>query len=167
MSEREPTREEVLGEPAKLSFSGAPLFQKGIDPLRDPVLREKAVATRNANMAEKRRKADKSRAELNLHFLADLNELWREHGKAILSRAAFAHPEKVAKLIADLVPKQLEVKTSAVQDLDDDRLDDLVSALSERLGRGATTALNSAQGRAGAQTIEAEIIDVPPVQEAT
>jgi hypothetical protein len=136
-------------------------------PLSDPEIRAKAVANRKANLAERKRRAESSRADLSVAFLEDVHELWKEHGKTILARAAFTHPEKVAKIIADLMPKQMEIKGSAVQDLEDDRLADLIDAISERLGRGTEAALGAAQGRADAQTIDAEIVEVSAVPEAT
>jgi hypothetical protein len=70
------------------------------------------------------------------------------------------------KIIADLMPKQMEVTGTVVQDLEDDRLNDLIGALSERLGRGAQTALGAAQGRATSEVIDAEVVDISPVHEA-
>lgn len=159
------TPEDVLGEPAPPPKKPNPWLNGS--PMKDPEIKAKALASRKANAAERRRRAEIARADLNGAFLDDLNEMWREHGKTILARAAFAHPEKVAKILADLVPKQMEVKTSSVQDLEDDRLADLIDALSERLGRGAEAALGAAQSRATAQTIDAEVVELQALPEAT
>jgi hypothetical protein len=133
--------------------------------LSDPVTLAKAQAARKENLAERKRKADRSRADLSVDFLGDVHELWKEHGKTILARAAFTHPEKVAKIIADLMPKQMEIKGSAVQDLDDERLHDLIGAISDRLGRGAETALGEAQGRSAPQIIDATAVELPAVHQ--
>lgn len=151
----EPTPEEVLGEAPKPKHL-----------LADPEIRRKAMEQRKLNTAEKKRKAEASRADLSVKFLSDVHELWKEHGPTILARAAFAHPEKIAKIVADLMPKQLEVKGSAVQDLDDERLSELIGAISDRLGRGTEAALGAAEGRAAPKIIDATIIDVSPVREA-
>jgi hypothetical protein len=164
--------EDVIGEPPPVAdppwIKKPPPEYPGLTSvgLRDPQILAKAQAARKENLAERRRKADRSRADLSVDFLGDVHELWREHGKTILARAAFAHPEKVAKIIADLMPKQMEIKSSAVQDLDDDRLHDLIGAISERLGRGAEAALGAAEGRSPPKIIDATAVELRPIPEA-
>lgn len=135
--------------------------------LRDPVLLAKAQAARKENLADRRRRAERTRAEVNVGFLEAVKELWREQGQDILQRAARDHPEKVMKVLADLMPKQMEIKGSAVQDLDDDRISELIEAITDRIGRGAGAALEAAASRAGAETIDAEVVEVQAVPKAT
>lgn len=167
MSE-EVTPEDVFGPPPPSTRKKAFLAYER--QFNDPeVARQaglKGAAARTANYAEKRRKAEAARADLSLDFLTDLKEMWGEHGKTILARAAFAHPEKVAKIMADLMPKQMEIKGSAIQDIEDDRLADLIDALSERLGRGVEGVAGSVAGGSRATIIDAEAVEVPALPKA-
>ena len=161
--------EDVFGpEPPPVAQKVAPPGYPGLTSrgLSDPAVLAKAQAARKENLAERKRKAERARADLSVDFLGDVHELWKEHGKTILARAAFAHPEKIAKIIADLMPKQMEIKGSAVQDLDDERLHDLIGAISERLGRGAENALGTAEGRSPPKIIDATAIELRPLPEA-
>ena len=50
-----------------------------------------------------------SRDRLSDDFVAALAADWREHGTAVLAEVRQKYPEKYARLIVDLVPKELRV----------------------------------------------------------
>jgi hypothetical protein len=49
-----------------------------------------------------------SRNTLNEMFLRDLQEAWEEKGKAVIKAAMATKPEAVLKVMAALLPKQVE-----------------------------------------------------------
>lgn len=135
--------------------------------LRDPVVRAKAAASAKASLAERKRRSEKTKAKVNNAFLDDVLALWRKKGPEILEQAAAKAPEKVMKIVADLIPKQMEIKGGAVQDLDDEKIEELIGAITRQLGRGVETAAAEAASRAGAQTIDAEAVEIQSLPKAT
>jgi hypothetical protein len=50
-----------------------------------------------------------SRSRLADNFVADLAAAWNEHGEAALKACALEHPEKFCRIVADLMPRDLNV----------------------------------------------------------
>jgi hypothetical protein len=50
-----------------------------------------------------------SRNRLADNFVADLAAAWNEHGEAALKACALEHPEKFVRIVADLMPRDLNV----------------------------------------------------------
>jgi hypothetical protein len=65
-----------------------------------------------------------SRNKLAEDFLGDLAKLWEEQGEAILRRAAFENPVKLADIVARLLPAKIEIKNETLLDAAISRLDD-------------------------------------------
>ena len=53
-----------------------------------------------------------SRHKLNEQFLADLSEVWEADGKDAIKRAIAEHPEQIVKVVASLLPKDINLKTA-------------------------------------------------------
>jgi hypothetical protein len=50
-----------------------------------------------------------SRNRLAENFVADLAAAWNEHGEAALKTCALEHPEKFCRIVADLMPRTLDL----------------------------------------------------------
>ncbi|WP_156898870.1 DUF5681 domain-containing protein [Bradyrhizobium erythrophlei] len=50
-----------------------------------------------------------SRNRLADSFVADLAAAWNEHGEAALKACALEHPEKFVRVVADLMPRTLDL----------------------------------------------------------
>jgi hypothetical protein len=100
-----------------------------------------------------------SRNKLGEAFIADLYADWQEHGKETVERVRVEKPEAYVKVVASILPKELNIKVE--DDLSDSELDQrirqLASALSLEVGIGLPS------GRK-AEPDQAELAkDVPPI----
>lgn len=91
------------------------------------------------SIAEAKRQAKEQQTKLTSRFTKDMRELWEEQGQSIMRRAAFADPLGTMKVIASMLPKQIDVTQTQVEEIDNDKLDRLIDAvdgiLSGRLGK--------------------------------
>jgi hypothetical protein len=67
-----------------------------------------------------------ARSKLGQCFLEDMLSAWQTSGKAAIERVIEERPHEFIKAVAGILPKEMEIKTTAVQDLSDD---DLAAAL--------------------------------------
>src|SRR5262245_32267667 len=72
-----------------------------------------------------------SRNRLRGAFLADLAADWEAHGADVIRIVRIEEPATYLRLVASLMPPELAIGTAAA-DLNDDELDELISALRER-----------------------------------
>jgi hypothetical protein len=70
--------------------------------------------------------------KLQSDFLAALAADFAEHGEGVIRIARIEEPVQYLKIVAGLMPKELLMGT-AVSDLADDELDNLIEALRERV----------------------------------
>lgn len=82
-----------------------------------------------------------SRNKLNEDFLADLHEAWRQRGKSALAEAS---PDVLIKVVASLLPKQVEV-TRPLGELSDDDLAVALEYLRAAVAQGDAGGVGSAQ----------------------
>ena len=75
-----------------------------------------------------------SRNKLNAQFLDDLREAWEEHGKAALRICALEQPAQLVKVVASLIPKEIEVTASPLTELSDAQLETLTEIIRQSLG---------------------------------
>jgi hypothetical protein len=88
-----------------------------------------------------------SRNKLGEAFLADLYEWWQEGGATAIRAAALEKPHEVLKVVASLMPKEINLKDD-LSDLTDAELAALHAVLGERLA--ADAGLAAGEDRAGA-----------------
>lgn len=74
-----------------------------------------------------------SRAKLSEAFLAALCADFMEHGAAVVEKVRQEKPEAYLKLIASILPKQLEVSGGLFDEISDDDLAALVKAAGEAI----------------------------------
>lgn len=78
-----------------------------------------------------------SRHKLSEVFLGDLYQTWHKHGRTAIEEMIAKSPGDFVKVVASLVPRQLEMSPSdPFENIDDDELEDvhamLQAALAER-----------------------------------
>ncbi len=70
-----------------------------------------------------------SRNQLGEEFLADLYADWIAHGVATIAQVRADRPADYLKVIASIIPKDLNMKVSAVESMTDDELDAAIRRL--------------------------------------
>lgn len=73
-----------------------------------------------------------SRNKLGEEFLADLHADWQENGRDAIMRVREEKPDAYLKVIASILPKQIEVNPAG--DLSDEQLEHRIRALASELG---------------------------------
>jgi len=63
-----------------------------------------------------------SRNKLGEHFIADLYADWQEHGAATLVEVRETKPDQYLKVVASILPKDLNVNVSRMDEMTDDEL---------------------------------------------
>lgn len=76
-----------------------------------------------------------SRNKLGEAFIADLYADWLENGMETVMRVREEKPDQYLKVVASILPKQVDVKLSEFAELTDDALDKQIRQLQEQLGR--------------------------------
>lgn len=99
-----------------------------------------------------------SRNKLGEAFIHDMHEAWKLHGAAAIARVVEEKPEQFLKVVASLMPKQVEVKAGDFDELGDSELAALIMA-----GRQAAQAAQSSGGGTASQGGEEPPGDVPAV----
>lgn len=104
------------------------------------------------SQSEAKRRAKAEQTRLTANFTRDVRALWEEQGQSIMRRAAFADPLGTMKVIASMLPKQIDVTQTNVEEIDNDKLDRLIGAVDDilagRLGSLAGKA-DRGEGEAG------------------
>jgi hypothetical protein len=75
-----------------------------------------------------------SRHKLGEQYVADLFEVWQRRGTDAIERMADKHPADFVRVIASILPKQVEIKEGAFDGLSDEELAALVAAARSALG---------------------------------
>lgn len=74
-------------------------------------------------------RAKGSRNQLGEAFIADLYEDWLTHGVATIEKVRAARPADYLKVIASILPRDLNMKVSAVENMTDDELNATIERL--------------------------------------
>jgi hypothetical protein len=101
------------------------------------------------SIAEAKRVAKSEQTRLTARFTNDIRALWEEQGQSIMRRAAFADPLGTMKVIASMLPKQIDVTTTNVEEIDNDKLDRLIGAVDDILAGRLGAVADKASGREG------------------
>lgn len=70
-----------------------------------------------------------ARNKLGEEFIFDMLSAWKEQGKDAISRVIKDRPHEFIKAVAGILPKEVNVTTSTVQELSDDELAAALAAL--------------------------------------
>lgn len=69
-----------------------------------------------------------SRNKLGEHFITALQADWEEHGAAAISTVRQERPHEYLKVVASILPKELNVRVDPLEEMDDDELTAILAA---------------------------------------
>lgn len=72
-----------------------------------------------------------SRQALSIAFCADLEKAWQEQGISVINRVIAERPQDFLKIVANLMPKDINMRVQHLEDLTDDQLLRKLNALTE------------------------------------
>jgi hypothetical protein len=78
-----------------------------------------------------------ARSKLSESFLDDLYESWERHGAAAIMRVIDEKPDAYLKVVASLLPKNLNLNVNPYNDLTDEQIDQRIRELDAQLRRGS------------------------------
>lgn len=81
-----------------------------------------------------------SRNKLGFAFIEDMYAAWQAKGREAIDRVIEERPHEFIKSVASILPKEIEVRTTAVQELSDD---DIAAALVALRSVGALAGLGN------------------------
>jgi len=81
-----------------------------------------------------------ARNRLQGDFLNALADDFREHGKAAIVIARIEKPVEYVKMIASLMPKELQITENALGDLTDEELQDIIATIRRQKAERMTDA---------------------------
>lgn len=90
-----------------------------------------------------------ARNKLGEEFLQDLLANWAQHGADTIEKVRAEKPDQYLKVVASILPKELNVKVGELDDLTDDQLQQQYAAVAKALiaaGFGAGAGVAEAQG---------------------
>ena len=90
-----------------------------------------------------------TRNKLGDHFLRDMMAAWEEKGRSVIDQVIADRPQDFLKVVAGILPQEVKVQTSALDELPDNELADLIAAV-----QSVTTAVVTANARARAGEAE-------------
>jgi hypothetical protein len=99
-----------------------------------------------------------SRNKLGEQFLADMYSDWQQNGASVIASVRAEKPEVYLKVVASILPKELNIKVSELDDLSDADLD-------RRIATIAKTIVEAGNGDPlGGESQEASAQPAEPVQ---
>ena len=84
-------------------------------------------------------------------FIEAMHEDFQAHGKSVIETVRAEKPDQYLKVIASILPKELNVKTEALDELDDTELAGLLEAV-----RSVASELAAREARAGSEATRSE-----------
>lgn len=101
-----------------------------------------------------------SRNKLGEAFLAAMHEDFEKHGVAVIEKVREEKPDQYLKVIASILPKELNVNTNALGEMSDDELAATLAAIRDL---ATTVDAQIARAGAGAPGREEQAQDVSPI----
>jgi hypothetical protein len=74
-----------------------------------------------------------SRGKFGEAFLTDFLDDWEEHGKAAIKQVREERPQDYLKVAASILPKEVKVQVSELEEMSDDELDRRIRALANAI----------------------------------
>lgn len=124
------------------------------------------AAEGNAVQIKRRKELKKSRTELSTAFYDDFIRVWQDCGESALRRAQFHDPMGFVKVAASLMPKQLDVTTTTVQEMEDEQLERLLTLVTSALGERSAALEEEAGGRAELAAPAGQVVDLQALPQA-
>jgi hypothetical protein len=92
-----------------------------------------------------------SRNKLGEAFLDDLYADWKKNGAQALKDCRTDNPAAYVKVVASILPKQVEVKTDGISEMSDDELERLINIV--RTADSAAVAPGKREEKASSQNV--------------
>ena len=86
-------------------------------------------------------RAKGSRNKLSAAFLSDLCEEWREGGREAMRIMRLERPAEFVKTVAYLMPKELDITTSNLNEVSDEQLDQFIEFARQQLAKNVDAAI--------------------------
>lgn len=97
-----------------------------------------------------------ARNKLGEEFLQDMLSDWEENGKVVIEAVRVEKPDQYLKVVASILPKELNVKVNELDDLTDEQLARQLRAIAAQLA-AAGLGIGEGIGQAGAPEQTGEI----------
>ena len=81
-----------------------------------------------------------ARSKLGEEFVQDLLADWKEHGAKVIIDVREDKPDQYLKVVASILPKELNVKVSELDELTDDQLTSQLAFIAAQLARAGVVA---------------------------
>jgi hypothetical protein len=96
-----------------------------------------------------------ARNKLGEAFLNDMLDDWEQHGAAVIEAVRAEKPDQYLKVVASILPKEMNVRVSDLEELSDDELDRRIRALADalQLEAGVGEAAGGAKAPQGSQSL--------------
>lgn len=106
-----------------------------------------------------------SRNKLSEAFLTDLQTAWEQQGTAVIQRVIDTRPQDFLKIVSNVLPKDVNIKVTQLDDLSDEQLLSKLKALTEmaRPLLARVTDGDPVADRSLAQPIDVEYTDISKV----
>lgn len=98
----------------------------------------------------RQRSARESRDSLTQKMLSDFEKAWDELGESVIARTAAYSPDKFLQIMAKLLPQQIDVTKTNVEELTDERIGHLLDIINARIA-GAGEEAGDGEGEEGAR----------------
>ncbi len=98
-----------------------------------------------------------SRNKLGEQFLEDLLEAWRKDGPEVIDRVFRTKPEVALKVIASILPKEVNLKVDPLDEMSKDELVERLTFLDRQIRPYLTTHAGESEGGGGSG-------EAPPIQ---
>jgi hypothetical protein len=89
--------------------------------------------------------------KLSEAFIEDLHSDWLEHGKSVLKATREQNPGQYMRVVASLLPKDVNLQVTAVDEMPDEHIDETLAAvrrlIEARKGTGTEAAEEGRKGK--------------------
>lgn len=92
-----------------------------------------------------------SRNKLGEAFLNDMLADWELNGKAVIETVRADKPDQYLKVVASILPKELNVKVNELDDLTDEQLARQLAVLAKELAAAGVAFVEGIEAEAGAE----------------
>jgi hypothetical protein len=94
-----------------------------------------------------------ARSKLGEEFVQDLLADWKEHGAKVIIDVREDKPDQYLKVVASILPKELNVKVSELDELTDDQLTSQLAFIAAQLARAGVVAGDGEASEATAHSL--------------
>ncbi|WP_246807067.1 DUF5681 domain-containing protein [Ensifer sp. ENS05] len=106
-----------------------------------------------------------ARSKLGEAFLEAMNKDFEKHGSAVIAAVRKNKPEQYLRVVASILPKDLNVNINNLDNLTDEQLTERIRELSSVLGPFlAAAGTRGPDGGVGAETADQSAGEVPTIQ---